>query len=117
MLEKQYKYTITTEKTIERIIDDENVNINHMVLNKGERFPEHYSNSNVYMIVIKGILSLQLDEQETHSYAKGEIVNIPFNTKMNVFNENEDLLEFFVVKSPCPKNYQLYEDFKKNISL
>lgn len=105
MLEKQYSFVITDEKTIERIVDDENVNINHMVLNTGEGLPEHYSNSNVYMIVVRGIISLQLDDQNTHTYPKGSIVNIPYNVKMNVFNEQKETLEFFVVKAPCPKNY------------
>lgn len=105
MLESKQSFAITDEKTIERIVDDENVNINHMVLNTGEGLPEHYSNSNVYMIVIRGTISLQLDDQDTHNYSKGSIINIPYNIKMNVFNEQKETLEFFVVKAPCPKNY------------
>lgn len=105
MIERQYNYTISADKTIERIVDDKNVNINHMILNTDERLPEHYSNSNVYMIVVQGVISLQLNDQETHAYPKGSIINIPYNIKMNVFNEQKEALEFFVVKSPCPKNY------------
>ncbi|MEA4962096.1 cupin domain-containing protein [Lutispora sp.] len=105
MLESKQSFAITDEKTIERIVDDENVNINHMVLNTGEGLPEHYSNSNVYMIVIRGTISLRLDEQDTHTYSKGSIINIPYNVKMNVFNDHKETLEFFVVKAPCPKNY------------
>jgi len=106
MLEKIYNYSVGTEKSIEKIIDDDNVNINHMILPKGERLPEHYSNSNVYMIVSKGVLSIKLDEQEEHKYNKGAVLNIPYNTKMNVYNSDEDLLEIVVVKSPNPKNYK-----------
>ena len=112
MLESNQSFTITDKKIIERIIDDENVNINHMVLNTGEGLPEHYSNSNVYMIIIRGTISLQLDNQDTHTYPKGSIINIPYNTKMNVFNEQEETLEFFVIKSPCPKNYNKYANAK-----
>ena len=112
MLESKQSFAITDEKTIERLIDDENVNINHMVLNTGESLPEHYSNSNVYMIVVRGIISLQLDEQDTHRYPQGSIISIPFNIKMNVYNEQKETLEFFVVKSPCPKNYNKYADAK-----
>jgi len=106
MLEKIYNYSVSTEKNIEKIIDDDNLNIIHMVFPKGDRLPEHYSNSNVYMIVIKGVLSIRLDEQDEHKYNKGEILNIPYNTKMNVYNYDEDVLEIFVVKSPNPKNYR-----------
>lgn len=113
MIEKQYIFKEVDSKLIEKIIDDENVNINHMVLAKGDRLPEHYSNSNVYMIVVKGTISLQLGEQETNNYPSGSIVNIPNKILMNVFNEHDELLEFFVLKAPCPKNYEKYEELKK----
>ena len=105
MLEKIYKYSADDKGTIERIINDENLHLNHMVINKGDGLPEHFSNSNVYMMVIRGILSLQLNEQDVHQYVKGDILNIPYNTKMNVRNNHEDILEIFVVKAPNPKNY------------
>ncbi|MBF7096403.1 cupin domain-containing protein [Alkalibacter mobilis] len=104
MLEKLFGYTLKTEKTIEKIVDDANVNINHMVLPNGEGLPEHFANSNVYMIVTNGTITLQLDEQEKHRYDKGSIINIPFKTKMNVFNDSCDLTEIFVVKAPAPSS-------------
>lgn len=106
MLEKKYVYSLTDDKIIERIVDDENIHLNHMVLVKGTGLPEHYSNSNVYMIIVRGKMTLQLNEQEPHHYIKGDIINIPYNTKMNVQNQEEEVLEFFVVKAPNPKNYK-----------
>jgi len=106
MLEKKYVYSLTNEKIIERIVDDENIHLNHMVLTQGTGLPEHYSNSNVYMVVVRGTMTLQLNEENPHQYAKGDIINIPYNTKMNVNNQYEEVLEFFVVKSPNPKNYK-----------
>jgi quercetin dioxygenase-like cupin family protein len=76
-----------------------------MILPNGDALPEHYSNSNVYMIVTNGIITLQLDDQEKHSYEKGSIINIPYKTKMNVFNDSCDPTEIFVVKSPAPSAY------------
>ncbi len=106
MVEKLYNFTSTDSKVVERIVDDDHVNINHMVLRKEEFLPEHFSNSNVYMIVVRGTVSLQLGEQEVHSYPGGSILNIPYNIKMNVSNKQQDVLEFFVVKAPSPKNYK-----------
>lgn len=106
MIEKLYNYKITDEKTIERIVDDENINLNHMVLTKGTGLPEHYSNSNVYMVITRGKMTIKLDEQEPAKYEVGDIINIPYNTKMNVNNFDDDVLEFFVFKSPNPKNYR-----------
>lgn len=106
MLEKIYKYSTTDEKVVEKLIMDDNVNYIHMVFGKGEGLPEHYSNSNVYMNVIRGTLSITLDEQETHDYQKGTLLQIPFNVKMNVRNTQDEVLELIVVKAPAPHKYQ-----------
>ncbi|MBU4486723.1 MAG: cupin domain-containing protein [Candidatus Delongbacteria bacterium] len=103
MLERKYDYSQNTEKTIERIIDDENIHLNHMILPKGACLPEHSTNSNVYFIIVKGTMSMKLGEQEEQNYTSC-LLNVPFNIKMNVCNKNDDLLEFFVVKSPNTKN-------------
>jgi len=106
MIEKKFECTVSADKTIEKVILDDNVNINHMILPKGEGLPQHYSNSNVYMIVAKGIVSLQLGEQENHKYPAGSILNIPYNTLMNVKNFDDETVELFVVKAPAPHKYQ-----------
>lgn len=103
MIEKVFNYSITDEKAVEKIIMDENINYIHMVFNKDEGLPEHYSNSNVYMTILRGTLSIGLDDQDVHEYKKGAILNIPVNTKMNVKNKHKDVLELIVVKAPAPK--------------
>ena len=104
-IEKQFLFQKTDSKIIERIIDDDNVNINHMVLPKGEALPEHYSNSNVYMVVTRGIITLKLNEQEEHNYPSGSILTIPYKMKMNVSNKHDEVLEFLVVKAPSPRKF------------
>jgi len=106
MIEKLYKFSTKDEKAVEKIIMDENINYIHMVFNKNEGLPQHYSNSNVYMTVLRGVLSIGLNDQEIHEYRKGDILQIPFNTKMNVNNLNDDVLELIVVKAPAPSNYK-----------
>lgn len=102
MVEEVYNMTYSDSKTVEMLISDENVHYIHMIFNKGEGLPEHFSNSNVYMTVINGTLSIRLDEQEIHKYNKGSILKIPFKTKMNVSNTHEETLELIVVKAPVP---------------
>ena len=99
MIEREYKLTKTNEKIIEKILFDENLHYLHMVLNKDEALPEHFTNSNVYMTVIRGKLSIGLDE-----YEAGTMLKIPFQTKMNVRNLHFETLELIVVKAPAPKN-------------
>lgn len=106
MIEKITKYYTGDANKVEKLIMDENINYIHMVFNKGQGVPEHYSNSNVYMTVLRGTLSIQLDDQEVHHYSKGNILEIPYHTKMNVSNQSDDVLELIVVKAPAPKNYK-----------
>lgn len=106
MIEKNYKYLLTNEKVIEKIVDDDNIHLNHMVLVKGTGLPQHYSNSNVYMVIVRGIMTTKFNDGETTEYTVGDILNIPYNTKMNVDNFHEEVLEFFVFKTPNPKDYK-----------
>jgi len=105
MLEKIYTLDSYSEKSIKKVIDDDNIGLNHMVLPKGESLPKHFSNSNVYMIIIKGTMTIQLDDQEAHEYNVGQIINIPYHTKMDVTNAHDPILVFLVVKSPNPRDY------------
>jgi quercetin dioxygenase-like cupin family protein len=43
----------------------------HMLFNKDEGLPVHYSNSNVYMTVLQGTLTIGLNDQEDHHYTGG----------------------------------------------
>ena len=94
------------EKIIEKVVDDENIALNHMILTKDTGLPEHYSNSNVYMIIISGTMTLKLGEQEAKKYQSGDIINIPYNIKMNVNNFDDEVLEIFVIKAPNPRHFK-----------
>ena len=104
MIEQIFKLASGNEKAVEKIVYDENVHYLHMVFNKDEGLPEHFSNSNVYMTVIRGKLSIGLNDQEIHEYESGTLLKIPFQTKMNVKNLHNETLELIVVKAPAPKN-------------
>ena len=103
MVEQVYKLTLGDTKTVEKVIFDENVNYLHMIFNQDEGLPEHYSNSTVYMTILRGKLSIQLDDQDNHEYEAGTVLKIPFKTKMKVKNLHQDTLELIVVKAPAPK--------------
>ncbi len=102
MIEEVFTISVTDDKAIEKVIFDENIQYIHMVFNKDEGLPEHFSNSNVYMTVIRGKLSIRLGDQDVHEYMKGTVLKIPFETKMNVKNFDEEVLELIIVKAPAP---------------
>lgn len=105
MIEQIFKYSTGNEKAVEKLIQDDNVHYIHMLFNKGEGLPEHFANSMVYMTVVKGRLTIQLGEQEPHPYEAGTVLKIPYQTKMNVGNKDDDLLELIVVKAPAPGTF------------
>ncbi len=105
MIEKPYTYTQSNEKVIEKLIGDDTAMINHVVLAPGDALPEHYSDSNVYLVVVQGSLTIQLEDQEAHSY-QVSVVNIPCHINMNSSNKSKQVLEFFIVKAPHPRVYK-----------
>jgi quercetin dioxygenase-like cupin family protein len=104
MIESVYQLAATNEKSIQKLILDENLQYIHMVFPDGEGLPVHLSNSNVYMTVVRGRLSIGLGDQEVRSYPAGTVLKIPVGTRMNVRNLDAEVLELIVVKSPVPKD-------------
>ncbi len=103
MIETIYNLAQGDRKTIEKVMLDENIHYMHMILGENDFLPEHYTNAkNVYMTVVRGMLSIQLDEQEFHEYPAGTMLKLPFHVKMNVVNKHSDTLELIVVKAPAP---------------
>jgi len=105
MIETRYVYATDDEKHIEKLIDVDPVMINHMVLPEGECVLDHKANSLVHMIVVRGELTLELGDQDPHTYERGSIINIPYDTFMKIRNEQQKTCEFFVVKAPSPRVY------------
>ena len=105
MIEKVYKLSDSNKPIIEPVIKDENINFMHMVLLKDESLKTHYTNANVYMTVVKGVLSLSLEDKDFVQYEKNTVLKIPYNTKMDAQNHGEDILELFVVKAPAPGKF------------
>jgi quercetin dioxygenase-like cupin family protein len=104
MIEKEFKLAQTNEKIVEKVVADENIHYMHMIFEKDEGLPEHFSNSNVYMTIVRGVLSIALNDQGIHEYEAGTLLKIPFQTRMNVKNLHSQILELIIVKAPAPKS-------------
>jgi len=105
MIEQVYKLSRSDEKAVEKVLFDENINYIHMVFPQNEGLPAHNANSNVYMTVVRGTLSIGLGDQEIRQYEAGTMLKIPYMTKMNaVKNLHPETLELIIVKAPAPNN-------------
>lgn len=102
MVKQVFELNKGNEKAVEKILFDENIHYLHMVFPQNEGLPVHNANSTVYMTVIRGTLSIGLDDKAVEQHPAGTLLKIPFQTKMNVKNQNEEILELIVVKAPAP---------------
>lgn len=102
MVEQVFELGKGDKKLINKVIFDENVHYIQAIFAKDEGLPIHYSNSNVYMTVIRGTLSIGLDDLEVNEYTSGTLLKIPNETKMNVRNLHDETLEIIIVKAPTP---------------
>lgn len=100
----QTPFLQTHDKVIEKLIATEEVMINHFIFNKDQGLPVHMANSNVYMIILQGNLSLKLDDID-QDFASGQILTIPYGKMMHVRNTGDLVLELFVIKAPHPDYY------------
>lgn len=103
MVEKVFSLAQGDERAIEKVLFDENVHYLHLVLPQGDALPEHPSNANIYMTVVRGRLSIALDGQEMREYPAGTMLTFPANTMMLVRNLGSSALELIIVKAPVPK--------------
>ncbi|MGQ9472883.1 MAG: cupin domain-containing protein [Candidatus Caldatribacteriaceae bacterium] len=99
-----YSFTSSQEKVIEQIVNTDEVQINHIILPPEEKVPEHYTNSNVHLIVVKGKMTL-IVEGEPQYYPQGSIIGLPYHVRMLIENRERENLEIFVVKAPHPGKY------------
>ena len=105
MIEEIFNLSKSNEKIVEKVVQDDNLDYIHMIFNKDEGLPIHYSNSNVYMTVLQGNLSIGLDDQAVHTYPTGKLLKIPYKTRMNVQNLHDKRLELLVIKAPSPRQF------------
>lgn len=106
MLEKLYPYSVTDEKTVEIFLNDENCSMGHVILKAEDEIQEHSTDSNVYLLIIRGELTVTLNKMETKTFGRGAVVNVPYGTLMGMKNSSVNVMELFAFKSPNPGNYR-----------
>jgi quercetin dioxygenase-like cupin family protein len=107
MVEKLYPYAVTDEKTVEIFLNDDNCSIGHVILRPGDEIQEHSTDSNVYLLVVKGELTVTLNTAESKAFGQGAVVNVPYGTVMGMKNSSANIMELFAFKSPNPSKYPM----------
>jgi quercetin dioxygenase-like cupin family protein len=105
-IEEVFDLNLNPDKKVDKIIQDDNLDYIHMRIQKNDGLPVHISNSNVYMTVLQGTLTIGLDDQDLQVYPSGSLLKIPYKTQMNVKNLHDEILELIVIKAPSPRSYK-----------
>ena len=97
-MEKVYHYTITDGEIMENVFKDENILMNHVVVPSGKVFPKHPTDATVYALIIRGELSVSIENNQPKTFNAGQLVNIPKSVITELSNRGDKTLELFVVK-------------------
>lgn len=94
-----FPYTKTKTAIFENIFKLDNVLLNHAVIEPGQVFPKHPTDAEVYAIVLKGTLSIAIEEGVAQKYAEGQVVHIPNGLESELGNQSDELVELFIIKT------------------
>ncbi len=97
-MEKVYQYTITDQELMENVFKDEKLLMNHVIVPAGKVFPKHPTDAIVYALIIRGELSVTIEDNALKTYRAGQLVNIPKGANTELGNRGDEPLELFVVK-------------------
>lgn len=98
MAAKLFNYSLEQKDLFENILKDENIMLNHVVIESGKFFPKHPTDAHVYIIIVKGELSVTLNDDTKNIYKKGDVVEVEKGIESELGNESDDFTEAFVIK-------------------
>lgn len=84
--------------------ETEDLQVMRIRLDAGQALPTHNSNAHVLLVPQQGRLKLVTPVEEA-SIGVGEALAVPYDTRMDVSNDSEQQLTFFVFKTPHPKRF------------
>lgn len=97
-METIYRYTQTSDAIFENIFTVEGLLMNHVVVGPGQAFPKHPTDAEVFALVVKGVLTVALEDRAPKQVEAGHLINIPMGVLSALSNESEEIVELFVVK-------------------
>lgn len=94
-----FKYTLTDDEIFENVFKDENLLLNHVVIPENKFFEKHPTDATVHIIILRGTLSIAIDDGDRVFYEKGAVVNVSKGIVSELGNPGPGLTELMVIKS------------------
>lgn len=93
-----YNFSLTDKEVLENVFKKEDILMNHVVIEPGKIFPKHPTDAEVIAIVLKGELSVTVEDMEMQTFKFGQVVNIAKGTMSELGNRSDLLVELLVIK-------------------
>lgn len=84
-----------------KVVDEKHLLVMQIALKPGQTVPEHNANSNVHLLVMQGLLTVNLNGV-AHEVKEGDLLPVTYQTLMTIKNVGTDNATFFVLKTPNP---------------
>ena len=98
-MEKVREFALSADDIFEELVEKDGYRLNHVIIKPGKIFPTHPTDANITIIIVDGILTLKLEEQDPCHYNKGQIIEIAKGVSSELGNTSEARTEVFVIKS------------------
>ena len=83
------------------VVEGKQLLLMQIALRSGQSVPRHNANSNVHLLIVRGVITVNLDGVERHAH-EGDLVPVKFGTPMVINNGGADNATFLVLKTPHP---------------
>lgn len=84
------------------VYETDDIQIMRIRLKSGEALPTHRANSNVLLLPLQGVVTVQTEGHEVTAEV-GKAIQVTYNTKMDVGNHSPSATTFLVLKTPHPR--------------
>ncbi len=99
MPEKIYTFSTDDVTAVERIVNNEDLRINHLSLAGGESVDPHATAEAAHFIVTQGVLSLRLNEGIEEQYPTGSLIAVKAGSMLAISNRHPMTMHLFVIKT------------------
>lgn len=84
-----------------KLVDEKYLLLMQAALKPGQSVPQHNANSNVHILVVRGVVVINLDGTEVLA-EEGALVPVIHKTSMNIKNKSSRDASFLIIKTPNP---------------
>lgn len=84
------------------LIDEEHLFLRQLVLGPGDSIPRHRADSNVYLLLLEGQISLEVDKEEK-ALLKGSLFPVRRGDSMRFGNFSKEEALLLIFKAPNPR--------------